>query len=202
MAERTGSTPREIKKALRKSILALRDGIEPQERARVSEVIFARLLALPEYGAARAVSCYAGFGSELDTMPVLQRIRADGKLLAMSRVDRQARELRLYWVEDVQAQLQPGVWGILEPNPQSCPLCAPEELDLIIMPGAVFDVRCGRIGYGAGYYDRLLAPLQPLPYLVAGAFDLQVVDEVPMETHDVRLDRIITENREFAHPRQ
>jgi 5-formyltetrahydrofolate cyclo-ligase len=202
MIEPTTSTPREIKQALRKRILALRDGIDAQERARVSVVVFGRILELPAYGAARAVSCYAGFGSELDTMPVLQRIRDDGKLLAMSRVDRQARELCLYWVENLHAQLQPGVWGILEPNPQNCPPCAPQDLDLIIMPGAVFDVHCGRIGYGAGYYDRLLARLQPLPYLVAGAFDLQVVDEVPMEAHDVRLDRIITETREFTHPRQ
>jgi 5-formyltetrahydrofolate cyclo-ligase len=202
MAEPDASTPREIKKALRRRILALRDGIDTQERARVSKVVFGRLLALPEYGAARAVSCYAGFGSELDTLPVLQRILDDGKLLAMSLVDRQARELSLYWVESLQAQLQPGIWGILEPNPQSCPPCAPQELDLIIMPGAVFDVHCGRIGYGAGYYDRLLSRLQPLPYLVAGAFDLQVVDEVPMEAHDVRLDRIFTETREFTYPRQ
>src|SRR5262245_16987089 len=108
MAERTVSSPKEIKKALRMRILALRDGIEVGERARVSEIVFRKLLALPEYVAARAVCCYAGFGSELDTMPVLQRIRADGKLLAMSRVDRQARELRLYWIENVHAQLQPG----------------------------------------------------------------------------------------------
>jgi 5-formyltetrahydrofolate cyclo-ligase len=202
MVENAAATPREIKKTLRKRILARRNAIDAHERARVSEAVFARILALPEYGAARAVFCYAGFGSELDTRPVLERILADGKLLAMSRVDRQARQLRLYRVENLRTELQPGVWGILEPDPLRCAPCAPQDVDFIVMPGAVFDVHCGRIGYGAGYYDHLLAPLQPLPYLVAGAFDLQVIDEVPMEAHDKRLDRIITESREFVHSRE
>lgn len=200
MSEPAPSTAKEIKKALRQRILALRDQIPPEVRVRVGETVFARTRALPQYRAARVVFAYAGFGSELDTAPLLQQILDDGKLLVMSKVDKAARGLTLFQVDELDAHLVPGVWGIREPNPDRCAPCAPDAVDLVVMPGAVFDVYCGRIGYGAGYYDRLLAPLQPVPYLVAPAFDLQVIEEVPMEPHDKRLDRVITERHEIVPP--
>ena len=70
----------------------------------------------------------------------------------------------------------------------------PDQLDLIILPGSVFDLSGGRFGYGGGFYDRLLAQI-PDAHRVALAFDLQVVDELPLQPHDELLDMIITESR-------
>ena len=201
MAEIAPSNPKAIKRALRQRILAQRDQIDAHERARISRIVLARVRELPEYRAAGSVFSYAGFGSELDTFPFLQRVVDDGKTLVMSRVDKSAQALRLYRVADVETQLVPGIWGIREPDPRICPPFSPDAVDFVLMPGAVFDVHCGRIGYGAGFYDQLLAPLNPLPYLVAGAYDLQVVEEVPMEPHDRRVDRLITEERELGGDR-
>jgi 5-formyltetrahydrofolate cyclo-ligase len=63
------------------------------------------------------------------------------------------------------------------------------------VPGVVFDREGGRIGYGAGYYDRLLAECAAGTPLIAAAFELQVVDAVPMAEHDRRVDRVVTEHR-------
>ncbi|MBE0584168.1 MAG: 5-formyltetrahydrofolate cyclo-ligase, partial [Desulfofustis sp.] len=73
-------------------------------------------------------------------------------------------------------------------------LVAPIDLDLIILPGSVFDRRGGRFGYGGGYYDRLLAQV-PNATRIALAFELQVVDRLPLADHDELLDRIVTEQR-------
>ncbi len=190
----------ELKKALRTQVLALRERVGAAQREHVASFTFARLLALEQYHAAASVFAYAGFGSELDTRPLLGQIVSDGKQLVMSRVDKASRALRLYKIDDLDAQLRPGVWGIMEPDPARCTAFERARLDLIVMPGAVFDEQCGRIGYGAGYYDALIATLEPRPYLVAPAFDLQVLPRVPMLEHDQRLDRIITERREFVWP--
>ena len=72
-----------------------------------------------------------------------------------------------------------------------------EGIDFALVPGVVFDVEGGRIGYGAGYYDRLLAECADRTALVAGAFELQVVDVVPMVEHDRRVDRVVTEHRVY-----
>jgi len=156
---------------------------------------------LAAYQEATVVFAYAGFGSELDTAALLRRILGDGKTLLMSRVQKEIGRLQLHYVSDLD-ELAPGIWGIQEPDPQRCPKAEPDALDLVVMPGAVFDTRCGRIGYGAGYYDKLLGGLAKRPYLVAPAFDLQIVGEVPMEPHDLRLDRVITERREFVCQRK
>lgn len=191
----------QLKKALRQRILALRDQIGPRERAEAGEVVFGGILALPEYRAARSVFAYAGFGSELDTASFLRQVRAGSKTLIMSKVDKATRALKLYQVDDLDTQLAPGIWGIREPDPDRCAPFSPDAVEFVLMPGCVFDVKCGRIGYGAGFYDKLLAPLAPMPYLAAAAFDVQVIDEVPMEAHDQRLDRVITATREFARRR-
>jgi 5-formyltetrahydrofolate cyclo-ligase len=144
------------------------------------------------------VAAYASYGSELDTRPLLQAVLAGGKALILPRVNRAARRLDLYRVADLAGSLAPGPWGIPEPWPDACPPAAIGEADLVVVPGVVFDVAGGRIGHGAGYYDRLLRGLAAgSPPLVAGAFDLQVVPEVPMDAHDRRVDLVLTESHTY-----
>jgi 5-formyltetrahydrofolate cyclo-ligase len=189
--------PKARKAALRRAILARRDGLPASDRAARAAAIFARVAALPGLRAARVVLAYAAFGSEPDTGPFLRAVLAAGKALVLPRVNRATRMLELYRVEDPALQLEPGTWGIREPRPALCAPVAPAAVDFVLVPGVAFDVRGGRIGYGGGYYDRLLGRLAPGPLLVAAAFDVQVVPEVPMTAGDRRMDRVVTESRTY-----
>jgi 5-formyltetrahydrofolate cyclo-ligase len=186
---------RALKADLRRRVLAERDAWPADRRARASAAIAERLLALPGLAAARTVLAYASFGSEPDTGRLLQAVLGAGQALALPRVNRTTRMLELYRVDDLAAQLEPGTWGIREPRPALCAPVAPAAVDFVLVPGAVFDVRGGRIGYGGGYYDRLLGGARPGTPLVAAAFELQVVPEVPMGPDDRRVDRVVTESR-------
>jgi 5-formyltetrahydrofolate cyclo-ligase len=183
------------KAALRRQALARRDAIDPAERSRLSETIFARVAALGWLAAARVVLAYCAYGSEPDTAPFLRALAGRGKTLALPRVNRAARELDLFRVAALDTDLEPGTWGIREPAPSRCAPLPVDEVDFVLVPGVAFDVRGGRIGHGAGYYDRLLARAAPGTRLVAAAFEVQVLDEVPMEAHDRRVDLVVTERR-------
>lgn len=181
------------KAELRRRILARRDALDAERRTALSAVIFRTVRALPALAAARTVLAYSSFGSEPVTDGFLVAVLGEGKTLALPRVDRTTRSLELYRVSEPGRQLRPGVWGIREPDPALCASLSPGEVDFVLVPGLVFDVRGGRIGYGAGYYDRLLRRCPPTAALVAAGFELQVVPEVPMEPHDRWMDRIVTE---------
>jgi 5,10-methenyltetrahydrofolate synthetase len=164
--------------------------------------VLARVAALDAFRRARVALAYVSFGSELETRPFLEEVLASGRALVLPRVERAARRLALHRVRDLDAELEPGTWGILEPVPGRCPPAPPGEIDFVLVPGLVFDPDGGRIGYGAGYYDRLLAAWPPpVPPLVAAAFELQVVPAVPVLPADHRVDLVVTESRTYSAQR-
>jgi 5,10-methenyltetrahydrofolate synthetase len=190
------------KATLRRTILARRDALAPLDRARLSRAALDRIEALDVFRRARAILGFASFGSELDTRPLLDEVLAGGRMLVLPRVDREARRLALYRVASLETDLGPGTWGIPEPDPTRCGLAAPADIDFILVPGVAFDPDGGRLGYGAGYYDRLLAAWpSPLPPLVAAAFGIQIVPAVPVLAGDHRVDLVVTESRTFSRRR-
>jgi 5-formyltetrahydrofolate cyclo-ligase len=193
-----GAAARKVE--LRRLVLARRDGLGPVRRAELSARIFARVLDLEAFRTARTVLAYHSFGSEPVTAPLLREVLRRGQVLGLPRVNRQARALDLYRVRDPDRDLVAGVWGIREPDPARCPPLAVEAPDFVLVPGVAFDARGGRIGYGAGYYDRLLGRCSAGAALVAAAFEVQLVDEVPWEPHDRRVDRVVTER--CIHPEE
>jgi 5-formyltetrahydrofolate cyclo-ligase len=108
--------------------------------------------------------------------------------------------LEAYAISDPERDLGPGFRGIAEPLPH-CPPLAFEAVDWVLVPGVAFDTHGHRLGYGGGYYDRLLPLLRDDAHRVAGAFDLQIVDRVPIAPHDRPLDAILTETRIIAPAR-
>lgn len=142
---------------------------------------------------------YAGFGSELQTGEFLRSVLEQGKTLVLPRVNRHERRLDLYEIQDLECDLKPGTWGILEPDLRACPEVAPDAIDFVLVPGIAFDPEGGRLGYGGGYYDKLLGEGFPtLPPLVAGAFEVQMVEAIPLQEHDVRVGRIVTEEGHYG----
>ena len=95
--------------------------------------------------------------------------------------------------QSIYDDVVPGVWGILEPDPARCREATIDEADFVLMPGVAFDRSGGRLGYGGGFYDRLLAGADTGLSKVAAAFSIQVVDAVPTDSHDVRITTLVTE---------
>lgn len=188
----------EAKAAIRASVLARRNALTPGERARASLCIQQRILAMGAFCRARVVMAYCSFGSELDTSLFLSEVYARGKTLVLPRIDRHRQALAIFAVRDPERELVANAWGIREPRPDVCTPAPLSELDFILVPGLAFDSYGGRLGYGKGYYDRLFHSCtrhSAAPLTVAGAFEAQMMDRVPMEPHDVTVPCIVTEAR-------
>jgi 5-formyltetrahydrofolate cyclo-ligase len=190
------------KPAIRKHILALREAVPAEARAQYSATITEGLCQLPEYRAARTVLGYMNFGSEFASELWVSRVLDDGKRLLLPRVNHHTNHLDLYQVEDTETQLETGLWNIREPVVQRCRRAAGlNEVEFALLPGVAFTVAGDRLGYGGGFYDKLLAgwhQLERRPALVAAAFSLQVVPWLPQEATDVAVQKIVTEQAVIA----
>lgn len=196
------------KQVLRKRIVGLREQLSPAARAAHSATITARLLHLPEYQQANAVLGYMNIGAEFASEMWVQQALADGKKLALPRVNRHTNLLDLYWVDDPENQLAPGLWGIREPLVERCERVATlNEVEFALLPGVAFTRDGARLGYGGGFYDKLLAHFREQngthrPVLVAAAFALQIVEQIPQEDTDIKVEWIVTEQETIACAQQ
>ena len=183
-------TLRSAKKALRASVIARRDALDAETWRRDSQVITAKLLALRTYRAAGVVCAYASFGSEFDSAAFCSDVIAAGKRLLLPRIHRAARILELREVKNLGNDLVAGVWGIREPA-ERCPIVSSSAVEFLLVPGVAFTATGERLGYGGGFYDRLLAGLDAKTPRVAAAFDLQVVDSIPTGPGDQCVDLVV-----------
>lgn len=200
----TGASLLEAKRSLRHQILLWRDGLDALWREHASRVIFEEVARLaPMRGAGRFLA-YHSFGSETVTVPFLRQVLAEGRRLVLPRIDRPARSLTLHEVHDLDVDLVAGPWGIREPDPGRTREVDPADLDAVLVPGVAFDRSGGRLGYGAGYYDRLLGACASGTPLLAAAFEGQIVERVPAGPQDRSVDVVVTEEgvhrREAASP--
>jgi len=187
-----------LKTALRKQIIAARDALPAAMRHALSARITRQLLKLDAYHNAACVLAYMSFGSEFDTGALVADALASDKALCLPRVNRDTRRLEVHRVENIDSGLQTGIWGIREPLP-GCPRADPDDIDFVLLPGVAFTPRCERLGYGGGFYDRLIAQFANRPPLVAAAFALQVREQIPLVATDQRIDVVVTENSVYRN---
>jgi 5-formyltetrahydrofolate cyclo-ligase len=182
------------KRAVRRAAIERRDLLSAGERSAKSERIVDRVLALPEVGAAGTVMAFWSFGSEVQTSALIERLHGSGTRVVLPRVVEGELEAVVYAPGDPVAAAS---FGAMEPAGRD--VVPAEEVDVVIVPGVAFDRRGGRVGYGGGFYDRLLSKAPSVP-AVAVAFAVQLVDEVPQGGSDSRVDGIVTED-EVIRPR-
>jgi 5-formyltetrahydrofolate cyclo-ligase len=182
------------KQALRGRVLAERDDLPAAARVAGSQAIRARLQGLPSLAVARTVLLTLPFRSEWDTRPLAEDALRAGKRIVIPRVDRVARMLRLHSVADLDVDIVAGYLGIPEPR-ETLPIVDPGAVDWVLVPGVAFDAAGRRLGYGGGFYDRLLPLVRADAPRVAGAFEVQIVDEVPASAHDRRVDAVVSPTR-------
>ncbi|AEH43932.1 5-formyltetrahydrofolate cyclo-ligase [Thermodesulfatator indicus DSM 15286] len=178
------------KKKLRKNFLTLRDSLSGETRKSLSQKIAYHLQKSIYYEKAQKILFYASFKSEVETYELIQKALTEGKEVYLPKTYISEHKLRLFKIKSLK-ELKPGAYGIPEP-PENNPEIMPHELDLIILPGVAFDLSGGRLGYGGGFYDRLLAKAQDITK-IALAFECQLVKTLPLEAHDLRVNAIVTE---------
>jgi 5-formyltetrahydrofolate cyclo-ligase len=186
------------KKDLRREMIRRRDSLTPAQRASLAQRFAEKLAALPQYRDAKSVLATMSIGSEWSTQPFLDRARADGKTIVLPRVTKEKpRRLELHAVADPATDLVPGVWDIPEPDPGRCPRVDFADVDFALVPALAVDARGYRLGYGAGYFDKLLAGRGARPFCVTAIPAPFVVERIPDEPHDVpvdRVDRVVSES--------
>lgn len=182
----------DAKRALRARVLGDRDRTPPEVRERASASIAAALCLRDDFLASRTVLLTLPFGSEWDTRTLLAAALGRAKSVALPRVNRKTRTLDICAVTRPEEDIAPGYRGIPEPSAH-CTALDLASIDWVLVPGVAFDRAGRRIGYGGGYYDRLLPLLRDDARRIAGAFELQWVERVPAAPHDARMDAVVTE---------
>ena len=181
------------KAGVRRELLGRRDRIPPEVRKAKSRMIRASLLSLEEFRNAGIIFFFASFRTEVDTTELIKMSLSMGKRVVLPKVDAATHDLLLFEVRD-SAGLAPGYMGIPEPSAEAEQMGI-NDVDIVIIPGAGYDVSGNRVGYGGGYYDRLLSGLQKDIPVIAPAFEEQVLDSIPSEPHDIRVNVIVTDRR-------
>jgi 5-formyltetrahydrofolate cyclo-ligase len=180
-----------VKSTIRRRVMILREQLTERQRQQWSKRICQRIAALPEVRDARVILLYQSILNEPDIGPLYDKLWRAGKRLALPRViGEHDMEARL--VKDIAKDLAPGYKNILEPK-TSCEVVDPAEIDVVLVPGSSFDTRGNRLGMGFGFYDRYLARAGMRAAKIGVAYTFQVLEEVPSEPHDVRMDKLVTE---------
>lgn len=165
----------------------------------VSKRITDRFMQLPQYAASNTVMFYVDVRDEVRTRHALPDALQSGKRIVVPYcVD---GELELFWLESMD-ELELGMYRILEPKPELRAVASkklkPEDLDLVMVPGVAFDREGGRTGHGKGYYDKLLQHARMDAPLIALAFECQLFEKIPVESHDIYMDAIVTETAVYS----
>lgn len=189
-----------MKQSIRQRIITDREQLTAAERACLSHAISERIANLNVYRTANTVLAYMSFGAEFSTEEWVQQALRDDKCVLLPKVNRVTKELDVYRVTNLQHDLAPGQWGIREPlADRSARIDALKEVDFILLPGVAFGRNGARLGYGGGFYDKLLARIKAAnqscqPALIAGAFAIQLVEGIPQEATDHKVEWVVTEN--------
>jgi len=180
-----------MKDALRKEMIAKREAHHSTGGHVNCIEIMDRFLRLPCFDSAKCILLYASKGGEVHTDGIIRSALSLGKKVALPVTIKEGHALELYEIKSIE-ELSEGAFGIMEParNPER--RVQPEEVDLVVVPGVSFDRRGHRLGYGMGYYDSLLKKVKGCK---AGlAYDMQIVEHVPDEPHDVAVDMVVTQS--------
>jgi len=175
------------KNATRKLMLELRKGMILSEVSEKSRNIVNRILVKESYKKADCIYAYIGTRNEVDLQALIEDAWMKGKRVAVPRVCGQ--DMSFYYIESY-ADLVKGNFGILEPKDGA--MQAEEKDALMLIPGVAYDKMGNRIGYGGGYYDRYLSGVHN-HYIIAPAYEFQIVNMLASEKHDIQVDEIISE---------
>ena len=188
-------TGKEQKKAVRAKLMAWREHLTPAFRQEASRKLLARLYAEPAFQQAKVVFAYASMAEEVQLDDLLKTCLTQGKRVCIP--DIVSKGVMVAVERHHMADLETGKFAIRSLHSDVVSVVSPEDIALVIVPGAAFTPAGARLGLGGGYYDRYL-PKLTRARRVALIFDGQVVDQVPVEEHDQFVDELVTEQRSIV----
>ena len=181
---------KELKNSLRLHSRSFRESMEENRKKKADASIFRRLTSLREYAQARWIYTYVSKPIEVDTIALIRRALADEKHVAVPRCVPGTREMEFYEIRSLE-ELEPGAFGVLEPVPGRSRLVQEDTGGLCVVPGLSFDSEGYRLGYGKGYYDRLLSRFRGVS--VGACYSGCVRRMLPHGYFDRPVDILVTE---------
>lgn len=181
------------KKILRERILTLLRDQEDEERLIKSLAIKTKLFGMLEFKNAETILFYASFDGEVETFEMMREALKLGKKIGLPGVVKDGGRIVPKSVTSLEVDLEKGPYGIKQPKKESTRTLREEQIDMVIVPGVVFDEKNNRLGRGGGYYDRFLGSLPERVPTIGLAFDFQIVGSLPScEDHDVPVSCVVT----------
>ena len=175
------------KAELRKQMASLRAAVSLEQHERASRALAEQVM--PLLHDAQIVLLYSALAHELSLVPLAEALQARGGATVVYPRVEGPRELTLCHVPK-HKDLVPGTFKVYEPC-ASAEVIAPAAIDVALVPGVAFTAGGDRLGYGGGYYDSLLPKLRSDARTIGVGFEFQLVDELPVEPHDVLLDTVV-----------
>ncbi|WP_097027075.1 5-formyltetrahydrofolate cyclo-ligase [Clostridium peptidivorans] len=177
------------KKELRKIILEKRDNIVLDERIKYDNDIFKAVVNSSLYNKSKCIFIFVSYKTEVNTHEIIKYALSQRKRVCVPKVLSKSEGMYAVEIKKID-DLKSGKYGILEPENFENKINE-EEIDLALIPGVAFDKNGGRMGYGAAFYDRFLVKLKRDTPKIALAYGMQIVDYIPMNEWDVKVDGII-----------
>ncbi len=176
---------------LRQQLLSQLKGQDSVVRQNKSKSVLEQLKKLPDFVSSKSIMFYISLSEEVDTLPLLKETIKSGRTVTIPYINKVSNSLISVSISDPDNDLTPGSYGIMEPKAHLVRQYDVNLLDLVFVPGLAFDREGHRLGRGKGYYDRFLKTLPSYVKRIGLAFDFQILDIIPVNQHDERLDQVI-----------
>lgn len=184
----------ETKDSLRKQILKKRKSFSRQELEEKNIKIFENFFSLEEIGKANNIGVYVSFNNEVETRKIIEKLLKEGKNVFSPVMDLDTETFSFAKISSLD-NLVENKFGVLEPKEKE--FVEASEIDLFLVPGAAFDLKGHRIGWGKGYYDKFFNEHKPSGKKIGLFFEFQLVEKIQIEEFDVKMDFIVTEKEVY-----
>jgi len=190
-------SPINPKEIIRKNILEIRNQLSDIDIIKFSKIINKKILNSKEFKNANCIGIYYPIGSEVQTFDIIRESLRMNKQIGLPRVIN-SQIIKFYLILEKslgQIKLTKEKYGVMINSDSNVDL---EAIDLILIPGVAFDKKCNRIGYGKGFYDKYIETANPAKK-IGLAFQKQIVEHIPINKHDKKLDLIVTEKNNYYY---
>ena len=180
------------KKALRKMMIERRDTLSVHLRAKAESAIIESLIKLDVIHEKKFITSFVSFKGEVEMQGINAYILSQNATLLLPRIVKGQPDMTFHQVDDLSTLIR-NSYGILEPDPKRHPVIAYDSIDCVLTPGVAFDKKGFRLGYGGGYYDRFFSQITKATPKIGIAYEIQVLDQLPVQAYDMPITQLITE---------